>query len=76
LRAWDPAAGSYVELARGASLGNYRIHRHTQPEIDGGAPPYAMRFECNGGEYSCPLSAFQTRTRAVEPGHTAGAIAV
>jgi hypothetical protein len=76
LMAWDAEARSRAELAPGAAIGNYRIHRHSQAEIDGGAEPYAVRFESNGREYWCALAAFQARTQAMERVNTADAVAV
>ncbi len=76
LRAWDALGHSHVNLAPGAAIVNYRIHRHTQAEIDGGADPYSMCFESNGQSYSCALALFQARTRALDAPRAADAIAV
>jgi hypothetical protein len=76
LIAWDAATRSHAELAAGAAIKHYRIHRHSQTEIDGGAEPYAVRFESNGREYSCALAAFQARTGAMDAADAAGAVAV
>ncbi len=75
LIAWDSVARSRTELASGTEIGNYRIHRHSQAEIDGGAEPYAVRFESNGREYSCALAAFQARTGTLDAA-AADAVAV
>ncbi len=76
LIAWDAATHSHAELAAGAAIENYRIHRHSQTEIDGGAEPYAVRFESGGREYCCALAAFQARTGAVDAANAADAVAV
>jgi hypothetical protein len=76
LIAWDVVTRSHAELVSGAAIGNHRIHRHSQAEIDGGAEPYAVRFESNGREYWCALAAFQARTQAVDAANTADAVAV
>jgi hypothetical protein len=76
LIAWDAVTRSHAELASGAAIANYRIHRHSQAEIDGGAEPYAARFESSGREYSCALAAFQARTQAVDAADAADAVAV
>jgi hypothetical protein len=73
---WDAARRSHAQLEAGATIVNYRIHRHTQTEIDGGADPYVMRFECDGREYWCALAVFQTRTQAVAASGAADALAV
>jgi hypothetical protein len=76
LTVWDAATRSHTELAPGAAIGKYRIHRHCQAEVDGGAEPYAVRFESNGREYSCALAAFQARTQSMGAADTADAVAV
>jgi hypothetical protein len=65
LVAWDAVTRRHAELAAGAAVVNYRIHRHSQAEIDGGADPYTVRFESGGREYSCALASFQARTCAM-----------
>jgi hypothetical protein len=76
MRAWDALGRSHAELAPTAAILNYRIQRHTQAEIDGGAEPYAVRFESGGREYWCALALFQARTQALQPDGAADAIAV
>jgi hypothetical protein len=65
LIAWDAATRSHAQLEAGATIVNYRIQRHSQSEIDAGADPYSVRFECNGREYWCALAVFQARTQSV-----------
>jgi hypothetical protein len=74
--AWDAAACSHAWLVAGALVRSYRIHRHSQAEIDGGADPYAVRFECDGREYWCALAVFQARTQAMPDDSAADAVAV
>ncbi len=76
LCAWDAVAHSHAEIAPGAAIVNYRIHRHNAAEIEAGAAPYTVRFDWNGREYSCVLPAFQARTQAMEAAALGGAIAV
>jgi hypothetical protein len=76
LRVWDVEVRSYAELAPGSPVWNYRIHRHTQAEIDGGADPYSVRFESNERKYWCALAAFQARTQASGGDGAADAVAV
>jgi hypothetical protein len=63
-------------LAPGAAVVSYRIHRHSQAEIDGGADPYTVRFESGGREYWCALASFQARTCALPAEGAADAVAV
>ena len=67
LRAWDVNAHAAVDLEPGARIADYRIERHSQAEIDGGAEPYIVRFMCNGREISCALVLFQARTQPPTP---------
>jgi hypothetical protein len=76
LIAWDAATRSHAQFDSGATIVNYRIHRHSQAEIDDGADPYSMHFECNGREYWCALAVFQARTQAVSAAGAADAVAV
>ncbi len=76
LIAWDAVACSHAEVAPGAAIFNYKIHRHSLAEIEGGAEPYAVRFESNGREYWCGLPAFQARTRMLPQDSAADAMAV
>lgn len=76
LRAWDPVALAYIELAPGAAIARWRIRRHVQAEIDTGAEPYSVAFECDGREWECPLPEFQARTQTTVNEDAAGAIAV
>lgn len=76
VRAYDASTGAYVELAPGAAIVNWRIERHCQAEIDGGADPYAVRFNCQGREYRCPLPVFLARTQAAETAGEVDAVAV
>jgi hypothetical protein len=45
----------------GATLSGCRIRRSHAP----GAEPYVMEFDFAGHRYTCPLFAFQPRTRAL-----------
>jgi hypothetical protein len=76
LLAWDAASRSHAWLEAGAAIVNYHIHRHSQAEVDGGADPYAVRFECDGREYWCALAVFQARTQAIAGANAADAVAV
>lgn len=76
LIAWDAATRSHAQIDPGATIANYRIHRHSQAEIDAGADPYSVRFECNGREYWCALAVFLARTQAMAAAGAAGAVAV
>jgi hypothetical protein len=76
LIAWDAVTRSHAEIVPGTAIGKYRIQRHSQAEIDGGAEPYAVHFETNGREYSCALPVFQARTQPVSAADPADALAV
>ena len=76
LRAWDPIALTHIELAPGAAIAHWRICRHARAEIDAGAEPYSVTFECDGRECESPLPEFQARTQPIAAGDAAGAIAV
>jgi hypothetical protein len=76
LRVWDPVALTHIELAPGAAIEHWRIRRHAQTEIDAGAEPYSVTFECDGRECECPLPEFQARTQATADGNAAGAGAI
>lgn len=76
LRALDALTRSWIELQPGVAIANYRIQRHSQSEIDAGAEPYIVLFDCEGREYECPLPAFQARTSPPDLVNPAGAIAV
>lgn len=76
LPAWDVELRAHAVLKPGSEIVAYRIHRHTQPEIDSGASPYVIRFELDGRQYGCPLAVFQARTQIICEERESGAIAV
>jgi hypothetical protein len=76
LRVSDALTQSRVELKPGVVVSNYRIQRHSQSEVDAGAEPYIVLFDCDGREYQCPLPTFQARTSSPDAANPAGAIAV
>jgi hypothetical protein len=59
LAAWDVEDRATVVLDPGAILCECRILRDNAP----GAEPYLVEFHCEQHRYSCPLFAFQPRTR-------------
>ena len=75
LIAWDAVTRSHAQFDSGETIVNYRIHRYSQAEIDSGADPYSVRFECKGREYWCALAVFQARTQPMAAG-AADALAV
>jgi hypothetical protein len=75
LRVWDAAALSHINLAPGAPVVHYQVHRSTRTGIDGPEEPYAMHFESGGRKYSCPLAAFQARTQPTQKSSAADAVA-
>jgi hypothetical protein len=76
LQASDALTRSETEFQPGVVVANSRIRRHTQSEIDAGAEPYIVLFDCGGREYRCSLPAFQARTSPTDAADPAGAIAV
>lgn len=61
LAVWNKDKCASGVLQRGAVLSDCRILRDDAP----GAEPYAVEFSTGGHRYSCPLFAFQPRTRTL-----------
>jgi hypothetical protein len=66
LKAYDLLGGITVVLTPGAILTSSHIRPSPAVELEAGAEPYMMEFDCYGRTYRCALAQFQPRTRMVD----------